>query len=81
MKKEITLSTTKAIVFGFIINIIISGVISTKAFDIINAFQEEPLQTSRGNIAILVFPYIFVILASVLISYTMLSLKSKKKED
>ncbi|MBQ8131419.1 MAG: hypothetical protein IJ193_02920 [Bacilli bacterium] len=81
MKKTLTLSLGKAILFGTIINIIVSGVISTYSFDIINAFGEEPIAATRGNVMVTIFPASFIILTSVLIAYTFLSIVPKKKED
>ena len=49
--------------------------------DIINAFCEEPIDIPRGKVMFAVFPGAFVIIASILVAYTFLSIKSKKKES
>lgn len=81
MKKVMILSVAKAIIFGIIIDLLVSSIVSIYSFDIINAFCEEPIGIPRGKVMFAVFPGAFVIIASILVAYTFLSIKSKKKES
>ena len=81
MRKVMTLSVAKAIIFRIIINIIISSIVSIYSYDVINAFCEEPIDIERGRVIITIFPGSFIIITAVLIAYTLLSIKAKQKES
>ena len=81
MRKVMILSVAKAIIFGTIINIIISSIVSIYSYDVINAFCEEPIDIERGRVIITIFPGSFIIITAVLIAYTLLSIKAKQKES
>lgn len=81
MRKVMTLSVAKAIIFGIVINIIISSIVAIYSYDVINAFCEEPINIERGRVITVIFPGSFIIIAAVLIAYTLLSVKVKQKES
>ena len=81
MKKVMTLSVAKVLLFGTIIDLIISCVVSIYSFDVIKAFSDGQIALTRGKVIIAVFPSCFIILASALVAFTFLSIKSIRKES
>jgi len=79
-KKEIVMSKNKLIVFGIIIDLLLTTIISYGTYDIINAFYGEIMPTSRINFFFTMFPYTLFIIAALLICYTLLGIKSDKKK-
>ncbi len=77
---EIILSKSKAIVFGIIIDILMSFIISVGSYDIITAFYGEKMAIDKSLFASILYPAVFVIVGSILISYLLISIKWDNKK-
>lgn len=78
---EIVLSKSKAIIFGIIIDVLMSCIISIGSYDIIVSFYGEKMAIEKSLFASILFPAVFIIIGAILISYVLISIKwdSKKK--
>lgn len=74
---EIVLSRNKAIIFAIIIDILTSFIISIGAYDIIISFYGTDLVINKAIFMTALFPGVFVIIGTILISYVIISLKWK----
>ena len=78
--KEIVLSRNKTIIFGIIIVLLLTSIISYLSYDVIAAFYGEMPQIDRVHYMLTVFPATLLILASMLIGFIFISIKYPKKE-
>ena len=77
--KEIILSKKKAIFFGIVIDLLVTTIVSFGGYDAVNAFYGEIMPVSRGSFFIVLFPYVLVIIAAIIVSFTLISIKYNKK--
>lgn len=78
-KKEIILSKKKAIFFGIIIDLLVTSIVSYGGYDAVNAFYGEIMPVSRSSFFMVLFPHVLVIICSVIIGFTLISIKYEKK--
>lgn len=78
-KRNVILNKKKMIIFGIVIDILVTSILSFGSYDIINAFYGEIIPVSRLNFFLTLFPNILIIIAAIIISYTLLSIKYEKK--
>ena len=78
-KRNVILNKKKMIFFGIVIDILVTSILSFESYDIINAFYGEIMPVSRLNFFLTLFPNILIIIAAIIISYTLLSIKYEKK--
>lgn len=79
-KRNVILNKKKMIFFGIVIDILVTSILSFGSYDIINAFYGEIMPVSRLNFFLILFPNILIIIATIIISYTLLSIKYEKKD-
>lgn len=77
--KEIILSKKKAIFFGIVIDFLVTTIISYGGYDAVNAFYGEIMPLSRNSFFLVLFPHVLVIIAAIIISFTLISIKYNKK--
>ena len=78
-KRNVILNKKKMILFGIVIDILVTSILSFGSYDIINAFYGEIMPVSRLSFFLTLFPNILIIIATIIISYTLLSIKYEKK--
>lgn len=77
--KEIVLSKKKAIIFGIVIDILVTTIISYGGYDAVNAFYGEIMPLSRGSFFLVLFPHVLIIIAAIILAFTFISIKYPKK--
>lgn len=77
--KEIVLSKSKTIIFGIIIVLLLSSIISYGTYDVVGAFYGEMPAIDRIHYMIVVFPATIIVLGSILVGFILISMKYEKK--
>lgn len=77
--KEIILSKKKAIIFGILIDLIVTSIISFGGYDAVNAFYGEIMPLARKDFFFVLFPHVLIIIAAIILSFTFISIKYTKK--
>ena len=77
--KEIVLSKKKAIIFGIVIDILVTTIISYGGYDAVNAFYGEIMPLSRKSFFLVLFPHVLIIIAAIILAFTFISIKYPKK--
>ncbi len=78
--KEIVLSKSKTIIFGIIIVLLLSSIISYGTYDVIGAFYGEAPAIDRLHYMLVVLPATIIVLGSTLVGFILISMKYIKKE-
>ena len=78
--KEIVLSKSKTIIFGIIIVLLLSSIISYGTYDVVGAFYGELPAIDRLHYMLVVLPATIIVLGSMLVGFILISMKYTKKE-